>query len=303
VLLVGPAGQKVVLMSDVGSGNDAVNVTVTFDDTAPPIGTTVVNGTFSPTNSGVGDPFPAPAPALPHGTLLSAFNGVNPNGAWRLFVVDDAGGDLGAYTGGWSLTITTAAPVCVVEACTLTCPANVVAGSAPNQAGANVTFAPPSLSGSCGVVSTSHASGSFFPIGTTTVTGFSSATSSTCSFTVQVNDVQPPAINGLSVTPSVITSNNHKMVDVTVNYTSSDNSGNANVCSVTVTSNEPGNGLGDGNTEPDWEVVDAHHVRLRAERAGNGIDRVYTITVTCVDAAGNSTSASTTVTVPHDAGN
>ena len=303
VLLVGPGGQSVVLMSDVGGTNDAVNVTVTFDDTAPPIGTAVVNGTFRPTNSGSGDAFPAPAPAAPHGTVLSTFNGVNPNGTWRLFVVDDAGGDLGAYTGGWSLTITTASPVCVVEACTLTCPANVVAGSAPNQAGANVTFAMPTLSGSCGVVTTTPASGSFFPIGTTTVTGSSSATSATCTFQVQVNDVQPPTINGLSVSPSVITSNNHKMVDVTVSYSSTDNSGNASTCSITVTSNEPVDGGGDGNTSPDWEVIDEHHIRLRAERAGSGSDRVYTITVTCADAAGNSTSASTTVVVPHDAGN
>jgi subtilisin-like proprotein convertase family protein len=303
VLLVGPAGQNVVLMSDVGGTNDAVNVTVTFDDTAPPIGTSVVNGTFRPTNSGTGDPFPSPAPAGPHGSVLSAFNGVNPNGTWRLFVVDDAGGDLGQYAGGWSLTITTASPSCVVSPCALTCPSNVVAGSDPNQNGAIVTFPAPSLSGSCGVVSTSPASGSFFPLGATTVTGFSAATSATCSFVVQVNDVQPPAINGLTVSPSVITSNNHKMVDVTVSYTSTDNSGNANTCSITVTSSEPTNGSGDGNTAADWEVVDAHTVRLRAERAGNGTDRVYTITVTCVDAAGNSTSASTTVTVPHDNGN
>ena len=35
-------------------------------------------------------------------------------------------------------------------------------------------------------------------------------------------------------------------------------------CSLTVTSNEPENGLGDGDTAPNYEVVDAHHVRLRA---------------------------------------
>jgi hypothetical protein len=91
------------------------------------------------------------------------------------------------------------------------------------------------------------------------------------------------------------------MVDVTVSYTSSDNSGNASACSLAVTSSEPLNGSGDGNTEADWEVIDATHVRLRAERAGNGTDRTYTITATCADAAGNTTSSSTTVVVPHDA--
>ena len=39
-------------------------------------------------------------------------------------------------------------------------------------------------------------------------------------------------------------------------------------------------GTGDGDTSPDWEVIDAHHVLLRAERAGNGSGRIYTITVT-----------------------
>src|SRR5262249_50515755 len=54
VLLVGPGGQKLLLMSDVGGGTDAVNVNLTFDDAAAPIGATVVSGTFSPTNIGAG---------------------------------------------------------------------------------------------------------------------------------------------------------------------------------------------------------------------------------------------------------
>jgi subtilisin-like proprotein convertase family protein len=300
VLLVGPGGQKVILMSDAGGGTAVNNVTLTFQDGAPAVGGTLVSGTFAPTNIGATDPFLAPAPAAPYGSALSAFNGVNPNGIWQLFVVDDAAGDLGAFAGGWTLTFT-AAPLCASQPCTLTCPSTVFASSALNQPGANVTFAAPSLSGSCGVVSTSPVSGSFFPIGTSTVNASASASAATCAFNVVVTDVQPPVISGLTATPAVINDNNHKMVDVTVSYTSSDNSGASSVCSITVTSSEPLNGTGDGNTDADWEVVDANHVRLRAERAGNGTDRVYTITVTCVDAAGNSTSASTTVVVPHDA--
>jgi subtilisin-like proprotein convertase family protein len=303
VLLVGPGGQKVMLLSDAGGGTDVSNITLTFEDGAPAASlSALTSGTFSPTNSGTVDPFPAPAPAAPYGTALSAYNGVDPNGTWQLFIVDDAGGDVGTLAGGWSLKFT-AAPLCASQPCTLNCPSTVFASTAPNQPGANVTFPAPSLSGSCGVVSTAPASGSFFPIGTTTVNASSAASAATCAFNVVVTDVQPPSISGLAATPSVINGNNHKMVDVTVSYTSSDNSGNASVCSITVTSSEPLNGSGDGNTEADWEVVDANHVRLRAERAGNGTDRIYTITVTCVDAAGNSSSASTTVVVPHDNGN
>jgi subtilisin-like proprotein convertase family protein len=303
ILLAGPAGQRIVLMSDIGSGTDAVNVNLTFDDAAAPMGATVVSGTFRPTNSGTGDPFPVPAPPAPHGTLLSAFNGANPNGTWSLYVVDDAATDVGTFSGGWSLTITTAEPSCVNQPCTMMCPANVAVPSAPNQAGAVVTFPLPALTGNCGVVATAPASGSFFPLGPTLVTGTATradASTTSCDFTVTVNDAQPPAISGLTVNPSVITSNNHKMVDVTVSYTSTDNSGNASVCSITVTSNEPVNDVGDGNTAPDWEIIDEHHIRLRAERSGNLNDRVYTITVTCVDGAGNATSASTSVVVPHN---
>jgi len=75
---------------------------------------------------------------------------------------------------------------------------------------------------------------------------------------------------------------------------------------IQVASNQPINGPGDGNTEPDWQVVqngDVWEVWLRAERAGVGSDRQYTITATVTDFSGNQTSASATVKVPHDQGN
>jgi hypothetical protein len=54
---------------------------------------------------------------------------------------------------------------------------------------------------------------------------------------------------------------------VAVNYAVADNcsASSAITCSLTVSSNEPVSGTGDGDTAPDWEIVDAHHVRLRAE--------------------------------------
>ena len=70
---------------------------------------------------------------------------------------------------------------------------------------------------------------------------------------------------------------------------------------MTVSSDEPVDGTGDGNTSPDWEVVDAHHVRLRAERAGGGDGRTYTISITCTnDTNGLSSTETVTVLVPHD---
>ena len=86
------------------------------------------------------------------------------------------------------------------------------------------------------------------------------------------------------------------MVDVAVNYGGATDNCSAASCVLTVSSNEAVNGTGDGNTSTDWEVVDAHHVRLRAERAGNGDGRIYTIALTCTDASGNKIVRTATVT-------
>lgn len=108
ILLVGPTGVKLLLMSDVGGFDDANGITLTFMDGAPglPDSGQLVSGTFAPTNFGTGDTFPAPAPGGPYASLLSAFNGTNGNGLWSLYVVDDLGGDVGSISGGYSLNFT-----------------------------------------------------------------------------------------------------------------------------------------------------------------------------------------------------
>jgi uncharacterized lipoprotein YddW (UPF0748 family) len=126
-----------------------------------------------------------------------------------------------------------------------------------------------------------------------------SGKSSSCNFTVTTLDVTAPVISSASVDPAVLWSPNHKMRNVTVAYTLADNC--SPVTSIlSIACNESKNGKGDGNKEPDYKVVDAHQVQLRAERSGNGGDRIYTITITATDAAGNTTSQDVTVTVPHD---
>ncbi len=90
---------------------------------------------------------------------------------------------------------------------------------------------------------------------------------------------------------------NHKMIDITIGYQAADITG-APVCALSIASNEPINGNGDGNTSVDWQVLDPHHVQLRSERAGGGSGRVYTITIRCADSFGNARSATTTVGVP-----
>ena len=115
---------------------------------------------------------------------------------------------------------------------------------------------------------------------------------------ITVVDTEPPKISNLLADKNSLWPVDHKLKDVTVNYQATDNCTPQPTCSLSVSSNQPVNGTGDGNTQPDWQVIDAHHVRLRAERSGT--DRVYTIVVNCLDDAGNRASASVTVVVPHN---
>ena len=68
---------------------------------------------------------------------------------------------------------------------------------------------------------------------------------------------------------------------------------------VSITSNEPDNGLGDGDQADDIVIDDDFFFRLRAERSGVGGGRVYTITYKATDSCGNVTFQSVFVTVPH----
>ena len=84
ILLVGPGGQKVLVMSDVGDTFTANNLNFTFSDAASlslPSTGSFVSGTYKPTDYAPSDTFSAPAPSGPYGTTaLSAFNSTRPNG-------------------------------------------------------------------------------------------------------------------------------------------------------------------------------------------------------------------------------
>jgi subtilisin-like proprotein convertase family protein len=102
VILVGPAGQKVALLDDGGCFN-ASELSLTLQDGASPLPAQLVTGTFAPTTSVFGN-LPAPAPPGPYANGLSAFNGTDPNGTWKLFVYDAADVDGGSLF-GFSLLI------------------------------------------------------------------------------------------------------------------------------------------------------------------------------------------------------
>ncbi|ELR98674.1 hypothetical protein GLO73106DRAFT_00025120, partial [Gloeocapsa sp. PCC 73106] len=112
MLLVGPTGARVLLMSDAGDEGELTNVNLTFDQNAGsilPDTTQIVAGTYRPSNFGpISDTFPTPAPAGPYGNNLdTAFDGTTANGNWSLYVFDDIIPDAGSIAGGWALTIQT----------------------------------------------------------------------------------------------------------------------------------------------------------------------------------------------------
>ena len=202
-----------------------------------------------------------------------------------------------------TLSINTVTYLCCGGACMLSCPSNITVDNDPGECGAVVNYPAPPYTGNCGTVTSSPASGTFFPVGTTpvTVTGMRlDGTSDSCSFNVIVNDAEAPQVGQATVDKPSLSPPNHQMELVTVNYTATDNC--TVDCVLTVTSNEPIDGLGDGDTAPDWQVIDAHHVLLRSERSGKGDGRVYTITVTCSDPAGHTVVRTVTITVPRSQG-
>jgi subtilisin-like proprotein convertase family protein len=136
IVLKSPTGTNVIIMSDAGGGTDIVGVNLTFDDAAAGVlPGTIVSGTYDPTNIGTPDTWVAPGPgALTQANpTLSSFGSGDHNGTWSLYIVDDAGVDVGSMT-SWSITFTEPAAVCF--------PINIT--SQPSNAtvcpGANASF-------------------------------------------------------------------------------------------------------------------------------------------------------------------
>src|SRR5713101_2765779 len=123
---------------------------------------------------------------------------------------------------------------------------------------------------------------------------------------VTVQDTTAPTLR-VMLSPDTLWSPNHKLVQINATVETSDRcDANPAVTLVSITSNEPDNGLGDGDQPNDVQAVgggpipfgtDVTSFLLRAERSGMGAGRVYTVNYMVRDAAGNESLASAQVSV------
>ena len=117
LMLVGPQGQAVVVMSDAGGSEFTSTFGIRLDDEgdAPLPDEENIDEQFTsfflPANYGSGaDAFPAPAPTpTTSSPALGAFDGTSPTGTWSLYVADDEAGAAGVID-SWRLDLQTAAP-------------------------------------------------------------------------------------------------------------------------------------------------------------------------------------------------
>ena len=119
-------------------------------------------------------------------------------------------------------------------------------------------------------------------------------TTAGANFEATVRRVHAPTITSVTATPNVLWPANNKMVPVSLTMDVTDNSDPAPVCQITdVTSNEAA-------AETAWQITGPLTLDLRAQRFGMGMGRIYTITVSCTNSSQLSSSATVTVSVPHD---
>jgi hypothetical protein len=146
-----------------------------------------------------------------------------------------------------------------------------------------------------------------FPLGSTDVTWTAtddSGNQASCVAVVTVEDTTPPEIS-VTLNRYVLWPPNHKMADIIATVAVDD------ICDedpdtilVDITSNEPDNNGGDGDTDGDIQNADFgtadFEFQLRSERSGKRTGRIYTITYRGTDDSGNSADSVVFVEVPHD---
>jgi hypothetical protein len=111
-----------------------------------------------------------------------------------------------------------------------------------------------------------------------------------------IADTTAPVIQSVTANPSVLSPPNHQMAAVTVSVVASDNCDSSPISRIiSITCNEP--------ASPSELVITGNlTANLAATRNSASGSRIYTLTVQCTDAAGNSSTRTVAVTVPQGNG-
>jgi len=123
------------------------------------------------------------------------------------------------------------------------------------------------------------------------------------SLLVTVQDTTPPELL-VDLSPDLLWPPNHRLIDIAASLSVADLCSTPTVVLASVSSNEPDDGEGDGNTMGDIQgallgTAD-DRFELRAERRADGAGRIYTVAYMALDGSGNTTSATRYVLVPQD---
>ena|GEM_PF-1349359 len=143
------------------------------------------------------------------------------------------------------------------------------------------------------VVTQSPAAGTMLGAGlhnlTVTVTD-PAGRSSSRTVVFKVRDVTPPVIQVATATPNVLSPANGRFVPVVLSVTARDNCDPSPTIKITHVDNT--------DCDSDVQVTGNLTLNLKAAQKSHGASRVYTVTVRCTDASGNSSTAKVNVTVP-----
>src|SRR5215203_6185730 len=112
ILVVSPSGTASIVMSDVCGGGDVEDQLWSLHTTIQPglsfMGAQCPSVSYKATDTGFGGPDSWPgAPAGTHLARFQDFFGEDPNGEWKLYVIDDSPGNAGDIETGWGLTFST----------------------------------------------------------------------------------------------------------------------------------------------------------------------------------------------------
>jgi hypothetical protein len=115
---------------------------------------------------------------------------------------------------------------------------------------------------------------------------------------IEKQDTLPPTLS-VSVSPTVLWPPNKKLIPITVTLTVKDDyDPQPEIKLESITANEP---LEKNDIQDAKIGTDDRQFKLKAEREGKSkAGRIYTVIYSATDGTGNKTTASATVTVPHD---